>query len=60
MPHVAVMFIQFSSVFSSIPTLLTKWCSDFHQLTTMQPGGSKARLNRKQKHVLKKCIVYAL
>lgn len=31
-----VYLVFLSSVLSSIPTLLTKWCSDFHQLTTMQ------------------------
>lgn len=59
-----VCSVFLSSVSNSIPTLLTKWYSDFHQLTTMQTGEdgteSEARLTGKQMHVLKWCIVYAL
>lgn len=49
MQHVAVKFIQFppflsqASVLSSIPTLLTKWCSVFHLLTAMQKDGLRVR-----------------
>ncbi len=46
MRPVAVKFIQFplSSVLSSIPILLTNWCSRFHLLTTMQKGGDERTL----------------